>query len=92
MSHSLRQQPFRISSHEVPYRSVTLHNASGDTAISCMVDLEVRFGDILLTLEEVLVADVPFNAVSAAEVAPGGPAGSGAKQRALLHEAAAPRK
>ena len=46
-------------------RTVTLYSASGDIInVSNVVDLEVRFGDVSLTLEDVLVADVPFNVVS----------------------------
>ena len=46
-------------------RTVTLYSASGDIInVSNVVDLEVRFGDVSLTLEDVLVAEVPFNVVS----------------------------
>ena len=54
---------FRVTKYHD--RNVTLYNASGGTInVSSVVDLEVRFGDVPLTLEEVLVADVPFNAIS----------------------------
>ena len=46
-------------------RTANLFNASGGSiSVTGVVDLEVHFGDVFLRLEEVLVADVGFNALS----------------------------
>ena len=46
-------------------RPVTLYNASGgEIKVHGIVDIEFHFGNLCLVLEEVLVADVGFNAIS----------------------------